>query len=375
VLSIGSDVTEQAEAEAARDRTMKELADLKARLEEENLYLKEEIGTSQDFSNIIGQSDALRYVLQKIHQVARTSAIVLIEGETGVGKELVARAVHEGSSRADGPFIRLNCASLPPTLVESELFGHERGAFTGADRQRKGRFELAEGGTLFLDEVGELPIEIQGKLLRVLQENEFERVGDSKTRKSDVRIIAATNRNLEQEVAVGRFRKDLFYRLHVYPITVPPLRDRREDIPLLVQHFVRRLALRHGKTINEVPGPVMRLFSEWDWPGNVRELENVVERSVIATGGTVLKLPKEFGRASPPSPTRSLPVSRSLVDVERQHILEVLETANWQVAGPGGAAEVLGLHPNTLRSRLQKLGLARTSLAQRHKTATNPGTL
>jgi chemotaxis protein methyltransferase CheR len=371
MLCIGADITEQAEAEAARDRTMKELADLKARLEEENLYLKEEIGTNQDFSNIIGQGDAVRYVLQKIHQVAKTSAIVLIEGETGVGKELVARAVHEASSRADGPFIRLNCATLPPTLVESELFGHEKGAFTGADRQRKGRFELAEGGTLFLDEVGELPLEIQGKLLRVLQESEFERVGDSKTRKSDVRIIAATNRNLEQEVAVGRFRKDLFYRLHVYPITVPPLRDRREDIPLLVQHFVRRLALRHGKTINEVPGQVMRLFSEWDWPGNVRELENVVERSVITTSGTVLKLPTEFGRPSPPSPTRSLPVSRSMVDVERQHVLQVLETANWQVAGPGGAAEVLGLHPNTLRSRMQKLGLTKKSLTSQHKVTSS----
>jgi chemotaxis protein methyltransferase CheR len=343
---------------------MKELAELKARLEDENLYLKEEFSSGVEFPNIIGQSDAVRYVMQKISQVAKTSATVLIEGETGVGKELVARAIHESSGRSREPFIRLNCAVLPPTLVESELFGHEKGSFTGADRQRKGRFELAEGGTLFLDEVGELPIEIQGKLLRVLQESEFERVGDSKTRKIDVRIVAATNRNLEQEVAAGRFRRDLLYRLQIYPITVPPLRDRREDIPLLVQHLVRRLAARHGKTITEVPAQVMRQFSKWDWPGNVRELGNVIERAVITTEGTLLKLPKEFGRPSAPSPDRPVPVSRSMVEVERQHIREVLEGVNWQVAGAGGAAEVLGLHPNTLRSRMQKLGVAKKQVVR-----------
>ena len=262
-------------------------------METENLCLSEARASDISSARIIGQSDAIQYVLNKIQQVAPTDATVLIEGETGVGKELVARALHEASARAGGPFIPVNCAALAPTLIESELFGHEKGAFTGADRQRKGRFEAAEGGTIFLDEVGELPLDMQVKLLRVLQEEEFERVGSSMTRQANVRVIAATNRNLRDEIKSGRFREDLFYRLQVYPISVPALRERREDIPLLVAHFVSQLAAKYGKQIDRIPGYLIADLKEREWPGNVRELMNVVERAVIMTNGHTLAAPPE----------------------------------------------------------------------------------
>ncbi len=356
-LSVGVDVTERVRAETERDQALRDLQKLKSRLEAENVYLKEEAETTVGSPHIIGHSGSIRYVLQKIQQVSETEASVLIEGETGVGKELVARAIHEESRRSKGPFIRVNCAALPPTLVESELFGHEKGAFTGADRLRKGRFELAEGGTLFLHEVGELSLEIQAKLLRVLQEAEFERVGGSRTLKADVRVVAATTRNLRLDVSSGRFREDLYYRLQVFPISVPPLRDRREDIPLLVQHFARQMALKHGKVISEVPAEVVAVLMEWDWPGNVRELANILERAIITCKGERLALPPELRPVHPTSPETEGRTLVSLAKMERQYILRVLERTNWKIGGKGGAAEILELHPNTLRTRMEKLGI------------------
>ncbi len=354
ILSVGVDMTERVRAEHARDEALKELLDLKHRLETESTYLKLEPDDAND-TNIIGQSDAIRYVLHKIKQVAPTDATVLIEGETGVGKELVARALHEGGQRARYPFVTVNCAALAPTLIESELFGHEKGAFTGADRLRRGRFELAEGGTLFLDEIGELSLELQCKLLRVLQEGEYERVGGSNTRKANVRIIAATNRELPRDIAAGRFREDLFYRLRIYPVSIPPLRERRDDIPVLVKHFTSRLADKHGKTIEEIPGHVMRRLAEWDWPGNVRELENVIERAVIITRGRVLAFPGEFAVAHKVTDLSVVANLTTISDMERKHIIRTLNHTHGRIAGEGGAAEILGLHPNTLRSRMAKL--------------------
>jgi len=362
-LSIGADVTERREAEAARDAAMRELEVLKERLEDENLYLREEIQLDRDFSDIVGESDALRYVLYRVEQVAPTDTTVLVQGETGVGKEVVARAIHETSHRSDKPFVTVNCAALPPNLIESELFGHEAGAFTGATGRRRGRFELANGGTIFLDEIGDLPLELQSRLLHVLQEGDFERVGSSATTRVDVRVIAATNRNLTAEVAAGRFREDLFYRLNVYPITVPPLRERRGDVSLLVEHFVRRVMRQTGRVIEEIPASLLRHLTEYDWPGNVRELRNVVERAVITSPGPTLQLPEALPRqAAPPravaltSATNDLGLE-SLETVERRHIEVVLERVGRRVGGRDGAAEILGLHPNTLRSRMKKLGI------------------
>jgi len=367
LLSVGADVTERRRSEAELERTsvelettVRELESVRTKLEEENVYLKEEIGSRAVHNGIIGQSDPLLYVLHKIEQVAATDATVLIQGETGVGKELVARSIHQESDRSTGPFLAVNCAALPASLVESELFGHEKGAFTDADRRRKGRFELAAGDTLFLDEVGELPLEIQPKLLRVLQDGLVDRVGGSASLEVDVRLIVATKRDLRAEVEAGRFREDLFYRLDVYPITVPPLRDRREDIALLVGHFARRLAARHKVSIREVPQEVMRQLEAYDWPGNVRELQNVIERAVLTSSDGVLKLvgPLEARSVDPqPSSARENGRLRTLEDVERSHIEEILRTCGGQIAGGGGAAEILGLHPNTLRSRLKKLGI------------------
>lgn len=361
ILIVGADVTERRVAEASRDEALREVRILQKRLEEENVYLKEEIRLERDFTNIVGRSDALQYVLHRIEQVAETDTTVLIEGETGAGKELVARAIHEGSARSEAPFVKVNCAALPPNLVESELFGHEPGAFTGAVRLRKGRFELAHTGTILLDEVGELPLDIQAKLLRVLQEGEYERVGSSTTSKVDVRLVASTNKNLRDEVDAGRFREDLYYRLHVYPVTVPPLRERRDDIPLLAEHFVTRMATRAGKVISEIPGPVMSELKQYDWPGNIRELQNVLERAVITTRGTSLTLPERLvaGAATTRNGMRRPEFGlRSLEDMEKHHIRSVLDAADGRVGGPGGAAEILRLHPNTLRSRMKKLGIS-----------------
>lgn len=362
ILSIGLDMTEQRRAERGRDRALAELEDLRRQLEEENLFLRTELEVNHGFTEIIGESDALLYVLNRIDSVAATDATVLIEGETGAGKELVARAIHGRSLRSGKPFVRVDCAGLPASLIESELFGHERGAFTGASQTRKGRFELADGGTIFLDEVGELPFELQAKLLRVLQEGEFERLGSSRTRKVDVRAIAATNRDLSREVREGRFREDLFYRLNVIPITVPPLRSRRDDIPLLVGHFVSRLAAQLDRDVEEVPGPVMRRLTEYDWPGNVRELANVLERAVILSHGTTLQLPdgvlggvtKGPGRESAPPA-----VGRTLAEVEHDYLIAVLQSTDWRIEGEDGAATILDLNPSTLRSRLKKHGIAK----------------
>jgi len=369
MLSIGADITERVVAEAERDRalhdlerTVARLEELKLQLEEENLYLKEEVELVHGHEDIVGSSDALLYVLHRVGRVAGSDATVLIEGESGVGKELVARAIHQRSPRSSSPFATLNCAAISPSLVESELFGHEKGAFTGAERLRRGRFERADGGTLFLDEIGEMPLAVQPKLLRVLQNGELERVGGSTTLAVDVRLIAATNRNLRDEVEAGRFREDLYYRLEVYPLTVPPLRERREDIPLLVQHFARVLGARHGVVIEEIPPEVLRRLGAYDWPGNVRELMNVVERAVLTSAGGVLKLATPLQAvASGTSPAETpRAVLTTLREVESAHISAVLEACNGKIAGSGGAAEVLGLHPNTLRSRIKKLGIRRS---------------
>ncbi len=369
LLSVGADVTEQRESEGDARRTaaelegaVAELEDLKGRLEEENLYLREEIRAEHGFENIIGGSDPLLYVLHKVRQVAPNDTSVLILGETGVGKELIARTIHDESPRSSGPFVVVNCAALPPNLIESELFGHERGAFTGAERQRRGRFELAHGGTIFLDEIGELSLEMQPKLLRVLQEGQLERVGGTETVAVDVRVIAATNRNLSLDMEAGRFREDLFYRIAVYPITVPPLGARREDIPLLVEHFVQHFAQRRGLRIDEIPAEVMRHLRAYDWPGNVRELQNVIERAVLTTKDRVLRLAeplKSNAVVNAPTHENGLETpSLTLDEVERRYIVRVLEAVEGQVSGAGGAAEILGLHANTLRYRMKKLGIS-----------------
>ena len=362
VISLGADVTEQRAAETARDRAIRELEELQGQLREENLLLRSELEASHGFEEIIGESDVLRYVLHRIEQVAVTDTTVLILGETGVGKELIARAIHRRSDRASRPFVTVNCGALPANLVESELFGHERGAFTGATSLRKGRFELADGGTLFLDEIGDLPLDLQVKLLRVLEEGSFERVGSSLPRTTDVRVIAATNRNLEARIAEGVFREDLFYRLNVYPVSVPALRDRPEDIPLLVHHFVRRLSEKLGKPIEEVPGPVIRRLAEYAWPGNVRELQNVLERAVILSPSRTLALPARFASGVDSGPRLRRPNSHvTLAEAEREHLLAVLEATDWRIEGEDGAARILDLRPSTLRSRLKKLGITRPS--------------
>jgi transcriptional regulator with GAF, ATPase, and Fis domain len=289
----------------------------------------------------------------KVNHVAVTDSTVLITGETGTGKELVARAIHTASARSDRVLITVNCAALPAALIESELFGHEKGAFTGAAAKKLGRFELADGGTIFLDEVGELPLESQVKLLRVIQEGEVHRLGGGKPIKVDVRIIAATNRNLKREIERGAFREDLWYRLNVFPITVPPLRQRTEDIPLLVSHFVAMYANKFGKTINEITPQTMQKMREHSWPGNVRELANVIERAVIYTQGNVLNVVEMFEEAKE-SP---LPGIKSLEEVEREYILHLLEHSSWRIEGPSGAAKLLGMNPSTLRTRMIKLGI------------------
>jgi transcriptional regulator with GAF, ATPase, and Fis domain len=304
----------------------------------------------------VGASPALRGVLRQTDQVAGTDSTVLITGETGTGKERVARAIHEASSRRDRVLVKVNCAALPAGLIESELFGHEKGAFTGAIARRIGRFELADGGTIFLDEVGDLPLELQAKLLHVLQEGEFERVGGTRTLRIDVRVIAATNRDIEKAVAEERFRADLYYRLKVFPIHVPPLRDRQEDIPLLVKYFARRYGAKLGRRIETVSPETMAALARYPWPGNVRELENVIERAVIISGGTELELgdwPAQPGSAPP------LTGVATLDGVQREHIRAVRRQTGWQVRGPTGAARILGLKPSTLAARMKKLGIQR----------------
>jgi formate hydrogenlyase transcriptional activator len=344
---------------------VEEIRQLRDRLQVENVSLREEVRSLHDFDEIVGQGLAIRRVLAQVSQVAPTDAAVLLLGETGTGKELLARALHNRSTRSGRAFVRVNCAAIPATLVESELFGHEKGAFTGAVATRAGRFEAAHGGSLFLDEIGELGVDVQAKLLRVLQDGTFERVGSTRTLRSDVRIIAATNRDLDRAMAEGGFREDLFYRLSVFPIQLPPLRERREDIPLLVWSMVNRRQGELGRRVDEVPTSVMRALQAYDWPGNVRELENVIERALILSTGPTLRVDALAGgvrlpRAADPFATPS-PL-RTLDDVDREHIRNVLECCGWRVNGEGNAAAVLGLHPNTLRFRMKKLGIARPRL-------------
>ena len=333
-----------------------EIAQLKDKLAKEKLYLEEELRLEHGFEDIIGDSDALKQVLKQVEVVAPTDSTVLIQGETGTGKELIARAIHRLSGRSERTFVKLNCAAIPTGLLESELFGHERGAFTGAIMQKAGRFELADKGTIFLDEVGEIPLELQSKLLRVIQEQEFERLGSTKTLRVNVRLIAATNRDLRALVEAKQFRSDLYYRLNVFPVTVPPLRERREDIPTLVRYFTQHYAGRMKKNIQAVPAKTLEILSRYAWPGNVRELENLVERSVILTQGTDLQVP--ISELQTTSDSTASPMS-GLEEAERDHILRALQEAKWVVGGAAGAAARLGVKRTTLQSKMQKFGITR----------------
>jgi len=340
-------------SEKALQERLREIEQLKARLERENIYLHEEIKLLSEHSDVVGQSQAMKKVLAEVEQVAKTESTVLILGETGTGKELLARSIHRLSRRGDRPLVTVNCASLPPTLIESELFGREKGAYTGALTKMVGRFEIADGSTLFLDEIGEIPLELQSKLLKVLEEGNFERLGSTKTLHVDVRIIAATNRDIAREAKEGRFRTDLYYRLNVFPIMIPPLRERPEDIPLMVWAFVKEFQKKMGKEIENISKKSMESLQSYPWPGNVRELRNVLEHAMIVTSGKtlVVQAPK----------LTSLETSdvRNLEDIERRHIVSVLERNGWRVGGKGGAAEVLGLKRSTLYSKMKKLGINR----------------
>jgi formate hydrogenlyase transcriptional activator len=334
----------------------KQIAQLKDKLTKEKLYLQEEIQTEYNFQEIVGESQTLRRVLKEVETVASTSSTVLVLGETGSGKELIARALHNLSDRRERTFVKLNCAAIPTGLLESELFGHEKGAFTGAIATKVGRFETADKGTLFLDEVGEIPLELQVKLLRVLQEQEFERLGSNRTIRVDVRVVAATNRDLGQMVEEQKFRSDLYYRLKVFPIVLPPLRERAEDIPALVRHFAQKFALRMKKRIETIPAEAMRALQAYPWPGNIRELENFIERAVILSSGTDLLVPLSELKVMAPPPNGSL---KTLEDAEREHILKALREAKWTIGGSAGAAAKLGMKRTTLQSKMQKLGIVR----------------
>jgi formate hydrogenlyase transcriptional activator len=349
-----------------------QIRELKEKLSQEKLYLEDEIRSEMNFAQIIGNSASLRKVLKHVETVAPTDSTVLIYGETGTGKELIARAIHDLSPRRSKPFVKLNCAAIPTGLLESELFGHEKGAFTGAIAQRIGRFEVADGGTIFLDEIGEIPLELQTKLLRVLQEREFERLGSSRTLRTDARLIAATNRDLELMVSEQKFRSDLFFRLNVFPVHVPPLRERQGDIPLLVRHFTQQFSRRMKKAIDTIPSAAMDALCRYHWPGNIRELQNVIERAVIISTGPALsvdisdlKFPKA-GHAVEETTSPKSPTNGALHDVlersERQHILKALQQCNWVVAGLNGAAAHLGMKRSTLQQRIRKLGIARGSV-------------
>ena len=344
---------------------LKEIGLYKQQLEAENSYLLREIGGGQDFKELIGDSAAIREVFHLVNRVADSRSTVLILGETGTGKELIARAIHNGSSRADKLLVKVNCAALPASLIESELFGHEKGSFTGATERKLGKFELANNGTLFLDEIGELPLDLQVKLLRVLQEREIERIGGRGSIPVDVRIIAATNRNIEKEVTEGRFRTDLYYRLNVFPIVVPPLRERKADIPLLTACFIERYAKNTGKRITGISDKAQTAMMNYDWPGNVRELEHLIERSILLTRGPILKdilLPMGANDASgggngPASSVRRQDHFKTLRDNEREHIINALKKTNGKISGPGGAAELLDINVSTLNARIRKLGI------------------
>jgi formate hydrogenlyase transcriptional activator len=365
---IGS-ALQRSRQEAALRSSLAEIQRLNSRLTADNVCLKEDIKTFHDFDEIVGESAVMREALERLAQVAPLNCSVLLLGETGTGKELFARAVHERSRRRSRALVRVNCAALPPSLIESELFGHEKGAFTGAFSLRQGRFELADGGTIFLDEIGDLPLDMQGKLLRVLQEGEFERVGSSRTRRVDVRVIAATHHDLQAGIEKGTFRADLYYRLSVFPIHVPPLRDRREDIPSLIWFFIHHHQRELGRRITKIPNPVVTALCQHDWPGNVRELENAVERALIRSSGDTLQLDMAIG-----DKVRGgrLPAANgTLDDMQRAYIEHVLGQCGWRINGRTNAAERLGLHPNTLRFRMKKLGIS-SRRAQAGATSIGP---
>ena len=353
LVHTAKDITERKRLEEQLRENLREIENLKQQLEQENVYLREEIRLQHEHDEIVGNSQAMKKVLAQVEQVARTDATVLIQGETGTGKELLARAIHRLSGRKNRPLVTVNCASLPPTLIENELLGREKGAYTGAMTRMVGRFEVADGSTLFLDEIGELPFDLQSKLLRVLEEGRFERLGSARSVQVNVRVIAATNQDLGRAVAAGRFRKDLYYRLNVFPITVPPLRERPEDIPLLVWAFVKQYQRQVGKRIDHIPRRSMEALKRCLWPGNVRELRNIVEHAMIMSSGEtlVLHLPQ-------PSPGNT-PEYRSLEDIERRYIRSILEKTGWRITGKGGTAEILGLKRTTLQSKMKKLGIKR----------------
>jgi DNA-binding NtrC family response regulator len=357
-LQLTLEIEERKRAEASLQGTYAEISQLKDRLLAENIYLQQEVDREYNFGEIIGHSKALSHVFSQVEQVAPMHATVLLLGETGTGKGVVARAIHSRSARKARPLITVNCTTLPASLIESELFGRERGAFSGSDARQIGRFELADGGTIFLDEIGELPFELQCKLLRVIQDGEFERLGSPRTIKTDVRIIAATNRNLADEVADGNFREDLFYRLNVFPITMPPLRQRTEDIPLLVNHFVDKFNIKIGKKITTVSKDTLNALQEYHWPGNVRELESVIERAAIISMGSSLQVLDRFDTFRKVEEPLGQDV-KSLVKLEQDLILQALQKTNWRIEGKKGAALLLGLNPSTLRFRMRKHGFVR----------------
>jgi PAS domain S-box-containing protein len=371
---IVTDITERTRAEEELREALAEVRRLKDRLEAENVYLRSEVSRAHRFGDLIGHSAGIEKVFEQVEQVAETDMTVLVIGETGTGKELVARAVHEHSGRKERPLVKVNCSALPGELIESELFGHEKGAFTGASSRQVGRFELADGGTIFLDEVAELSLGLQAKLLRVLQDGEFERLGSGRTIKVDVRVIAATNRNLNEAMQEGRFRSDLYYRLNVYPIRLPPLRERREDLGLLAQAFLTETGRRLGRGFAGIPPGVLEALQRYDWPGNVRELQNVIERATVTSTGPLFQLPEDWGTPSGPEQSRAGKVvapeakvhaareskqGLTLEEVRRGRIVEVLQQTGWRIEGPNGAAIVLGLNPSTLRSLMSKLGVSR----------------
>jgi PAS domain S-box-containing protein len=378
LLVASTNVTERNRAERQLRAAFEENARLRAELERERDYLREEVQVSMNYGRIIGESPALKKMLARIEAVAQTSASVLIQGESGVGKELVAHVIHARSPRSQGPLVKVNCASIPHELFESEFFGHVRGAFTGAVRDRVGRFELADGGTIFLDEVGEIPLDLQSKLLRVLQESEYERVGDDRTHSVDVRVVAATNRDLEQAVAEGKFREDLFYRLSVFPIEVPPLRERGDDVLQIASHFLERTCQEFGHRPLTLSKQQAALLKRYDWPGNIRELKNVIERAVILSRGKVLRLDLAMSdilnspavtEANAPEGVVRLMTETELLDLERKNTLLALERAQWRVSGPSGAAELLGVKPTTLADRMRKLKLRKPTTSTQRPAA------
>jgi formate hydrogenlyase transcriptional activator len=365
------DITSRKQGEEALRNAVDEVQRLKEKVEADNVYLREELSEAHRYCDIVGMSEPITKILRQVGQVAVTDMSVLILGETGTGKELVARAIHENSARKQRPLVKVNCSALPAELMESELFGHERGAFTGAATKRVGRFELADGGTIFLDEIGDLALSLQAKLLRVLQEGEFERLGSSKTLRVNVRVIAATNRDLSDAMRKETFRSDLYYRLAVYPISIPPLRERKEDIRILAESFLREASRRLGRSFEAIPHRVLDALEHYDWPGNIRELQNVIERAAVTSTGRFLRLPEEWHpephvNDSVTAHTMRLELghgalqSTTLEGLERAHIIQVLNQTRWRIEGRNGAAVILGLRPSTLRSRMQKLGISRS---------------